>query len=123
MVCGITFISERSLPMLGGGWKTLYCHTFPYVVDTYVPYVHMVEWRKILQTPLKNRNGCLRKFSIDTLDFSMMKKMTADSKPYGMKPGSTHNLVGNSCQGKDAGILFGLNCAIHQYSIGCDTSY
>ena len=49
-------------------------------IHIYEPYVHYLESaRKILRTQLKNRNGCLGKYAIDTLDLSMMKKTAADS--------------------------------------------
>ena len=73
--------------MLGGGCKASNCRACSYVVDMCVLYFHG-ECRE-LQTPLQNGKGCLGNISIDTLDFSIMKKITADSKAYGMEPGST----------------------------------
>ena len=53
---------------------------------------------------------------MDTLDLSM-EKTASDSKAKGKKPGSTHAAyVVNSCQGKDAGVLFGLNYSIHLHT-------
>ena len=45
----------------------------------YVPYIHNPESaRIILLSQLKKENVCLGKLAIDTLDFSMMKKMAAN---------------------------------------------
>ena len=108
-MCGITFIGEQSYK-LGGGWKTSYCRTCPYVVD--VCAIHTGRWGGRF-------DGLYLKMAM--LDFSM-KKMTADSEVNGMKPGSTHGLLGNSCQGEDVGVLSGLNYAIYQHCIGCETT-
>ena len=62
------------------------CHTF-------ISRIVRSAW-KILQTLLKEGNGCLGKLAIDTLDSSMMKKMAADSKAKGKKPGSARGLLG-----------------------------
>ena len=62
-----------------------------------VTYVHNPESkRKILQSQLlkKRGNGHHGKLAMDTLDPSMMKKMAADSKAKGKKPGSTRGLPG-----------------------------
>ena len=59
----------------------------------------------------------------DTLDLSMMKNTATDLKARGKKPGSTRRCLVNSCQEKNAGVLFRLNYSIHQQTgIGCDTS-
>ena len=60
------------------------------------------------------------------LDFSIMKKMTADSiakgKAKGRKLGSTHGLLVNIGPRKDTGVLFRLNNSIYQHTgIGCYT--
>ena len=49
---------------------------------------------KILWTQFKKGDSLFGKFTIDTLDSSMIKKMAADSKAKGKKPGSTRGLLG-----------------------------
>ena len=67
-----------------------------------------------LQTRPKKGNSCLEKPAIDVLDSSLMKKTAANSKTKGDKKTlDPHAIfVINSCQGKDAGIVFRLNYSI-----------
>ena len=68
-----------------------YCCAWPYVVYIYMLYVHNPESaRKILQTIL---NVCLGKLTHRLLDSSTMKKIAADLKAKGKKPGSTTGLL------------------------------
>ena len=98
-------IGQQSEPSVGGGgggggvFGRKHCiagHTpiWCIYICVCVSCIHNPEiaW-KILRTRLKNRNGRLDKFAIYTLSMSMMKKMAADFKAEGKKPGPTCSLL------------------------------
>ena len=89
----------------------------------YVANIHELEnaW-KILWTQLKKRKWSswkTRRYA----RFVSAEENGAYSKTIGKRPGSTCACLVNSCQGKDAGVLFRQNYSIHQHTgIGCNTS-
>ena len=101
-------------PSVGRWMENFDCRAWPYI---YV-YIHNPErTQKMLWTPC----GRLGKPAIDTLESSMMKKMATDSKAKGKKWDLHMACLVNSCQGKNAGVLFRLNYLIHQHTgIGWD---
>ena len=65
----------------------------------------------------------LKKEMVVLENLHTLDSTAADSNAKGKKAGSTTACTVNSCQGKDAGVLFRLNYSIHQLpGIGCDTS-
>ena len=72
-----------------------------------------------LQSRLKKGNGRLGKATLFTLD-SSMKKMAADSKAKGKKPGSTHGQLGQWLSGNGCWIFIQtklLNSSTHWHGM------
>ena len=107
---------------MGGGRKTAHFHACPYVVlyIMCVIYVHNPESaRTILRTRLKKTGNS--DLGIRHRRGRFVRKRLHILRPKERNLGLYATYLVNSCQGKEAGVLFILNYSIHA-GIGCDKS-